>query len=184
MNFILAWLTPKNVGIMIVLLIILFVGYSLHHAGYKSGLVKRDQVQAEFDAFKLDQKSVAAIQAGIVQEKERIQNENNEKIKTEYQKAVADRDVALAKLGDYRLCAVEDMPREQNLPVAGSTNDPVRKEAASTSGIDETASLVASFTLKKAIADHDQCNALISWVCAQGMCSTGEFIQFNNVFLH
>jgi hypothetical protein len=126
-------------------------------------------VQAEFDAFKLDQKSVAAIQAGIVQEKERIQNENNEKIKTEYQKAVADRDIALAKLGDYRLCAVEDMPREQNLPVAGSTNDPVREEAASPKRIDETASLATTFKFSDAVKDRDRCEALRFWVIKQGM---------------
>jgi hypothetical protein len=168
---ILDWLSPKIIGFVIVLGLIGYGLFYVHRDGYEKGLIERDKVQVAFDKFKSDQKDDAAKQAGITLEKERVQDETTAKSKRDYAQAVKERNAAIARLGDFRLCPIEDLPRGKNLPVAESAGDPVREETASPAGIDETASLAITFKFSNAIMDRGQCEALIGWVCDQGMCS-------------
>jgi hypothetical protein len=168
---ILNWLSPKAIGFVIIIGLLLAGIYKIHHEGYKAGLVERDKVQSVFDKFKSDQSDDAAKQAGISFEKERVQNETTAKSKLDYAQAVKERNAAIARLGDFRLCPIENLPRGKDLPVAESAIDPVRKETTSPKRTDETASLATTFKFSDAIRDRDQCNGLIAWVCSQGMCS-------------
>jgi hypothetical protein len=168
---ILDWLSPKIIGFVIVLGLIGYGLFYVHRDGYEKGLIERDKVQVAFDKFKSDQKDDAAKQAGIALEKERVQNEKTSKSKRDYAQAVKERDAAIAAIGDFRLCPIENLSRRQDLQLAESAIDPVRKETTSPKRTDETASLAASFKFSDAIRDRDQCNGLIAWVCSQGMCS-------------
>jgi len=155
----------KAILLAIVVLFLAGVVWGIHHSGYVKG---RDATQALWNA-DIAKRDKAALEQS---EKSRVieaqQSSITISLKAKYEQTKTDRDSALERLRDYKLCEVTDLPRGTSLPMAENGSSAVSIQAKSTTGIDDTIALAASFNFANAVNDRDQCIALQSWVKSQG----------------
>jgi len=144
------------------ILIVVGLGVYVHHHGYK-------QCEAEWQADTAKRDAVAAEQSAKARVAEAQQNAVTTSLKAKYEQTKTDRDSALERLRDYRLCEVSNMLGQDPVQVSTNGASAVSNEAQRPVGTDDTLALAASFTFANAVKDRDQCMALQSWVKAQGM---------------